>query len=122
MKPWQKLIYNKYFIDEFYDAVIRRPLDILSLVFYKFIDIQIIDGIVNGVRVLSQASTTSYYLTGLANQWNTQTIIYSKADTQSISVGLVNAVVGDYLIIDSFSIKEITESDTVNFNKCLNSG
>jgi NADH-quinone oxidoreductase subunit L len=49
MKPWQKLIYNKYFIDEFYDVVIRKPLDILSLVFHKFIDIQIIDGIVNGV-------------------------------------------------------------------------
>ena len=49
MKPWQKLIYNKYFIDEIYDAVIRRPLDVLSLVFHKFIDIQIIDGIVNGV-------------------------------------------------------------------------
>ncbi len=49
MKPLQKLIYNKYFIDEIYDAVIRRPLDVLSLVFHKFIDIQIIDGIVNGV-------------------------------------------------------------------------
>jgi NADH-quinone oxidoreductase subunit L len=49
MKPWQKLIYNKYFIDEIYDAVIRRPLEVLSLVFHKFIDIQIIDGIVNGV-------------------------------------------------------------------------
>ena len=49
MKWWQKLIYNKYYVDEIYDAVIRKPLDMLSTVFYKFIDLQIIDGIVNGV-------------------------------------------------------------------------
>lgn len=49
MKWWQKLIYNKYYVDEIYDAVIRKPLDTLSAVFYKFIDLQIIDGIVNGV-------------------------------------------------------------------------
>lgn len=49
MKRWQKLIYNKYYVDEIYDAVIRKPLDMLSTVFYKFIDLQIIDGIVNGI-------------------------------------------------------------------------
>jgi len=49
MKWWQKLIYNKYYVDEIYDAVVRKPLDMLSTVFYKFIDLQVIDGIVNGV-------------------------------------------------------------------------
>ncbi len=49
MKPWQKLIYNKYYVDEFYDAVIRKPLDLISIAFYKFLDLQVIDGIVNGV-------------------------------------------------------------------------
>ncbi|HWY10008.1 MAG TPA: NADH-quinone oxidoreductase subunit L [Bacteroidia bacterium] len=49
MKPWQKLVYNKYYVDELYDTVIRKPLDAVSKAFYKFFDLQIIDGIVNGV-------------------------------------------------------------------------
>jgi NADH-quinone oxidoreductase subunit L len=49
LKPWQKLIANKYYVDEFFDAVIRKPLDVISTAFYKFFDIQLIDGIVNGV-------------------------------------------------------------------------
>lgn len=48
MRPWQRLIYNKYYVDEIYDAVIRRPLDGISKVFYNFFDRQFIDGIVNG--------------------------------------------------------------------------
>ncbi|MBL7920737.1 MAG: NADH-quinone oxidoreductase subunit L [Bacteroidia bacterium] len=49
MPALQKTIYNKYYVDEIYDAVIRKPLDILSEAFHKFFDIQIIDGLVNGV-------------------------------------------------------------------------
>jgi NADH-quinone oxidoreductase subunit L len=49
LKPWQKLVYNKYYVDEFFDAVIRKPLDMISVAFHKFFDIQLIDGIVNGV-------------------------------------------------------------------------
>ena len=49
LKPWQRLIYNKYFVDEIYDALIRKPLDFLSMAFHKFFDLQLIDGIVNGV-------------------------------------------------------------------------
>jgi NADH-quinone oxidoreductase subunit L len=49
MKPWQRLIYNKYFVDEIYDAAIRKPLDGISRFFYKFMDTEFIDGIVNGV-------------------------------------------------------------------------
>ncbi|MGZ3930237.1 MAG: NADH-quinone oxidoreductase subunit L [Bacteroidia bacterium] len=49
LKPWQKVIYNKYYVDEFYDAVIRKPLDLISQFFYKFLDLQVVDGIVNGV-------------------------------------------------------------------------
>lgn len=51
MKPWQKLIYNKYYVDEIYDAVIRKPLDLISTAFYKFLDLQVVDGLVNGVGV-----------------------------------------------------------------------
>lgn len=49
LKKWQKIIYNKYYVDEIYDAVIRKPLDAISGVFHKIIDVQLIDGIVNGV-------------------------------------------------------------------------
>ena len=48
LKPWQKLVYNKYYVDELYTFVIQKPLDAISKVFYKFLDLQIIDGIVNG--------------------------------------------------------------------------
>jgi NADH-quinone oxidoreductase subunit L len=48
MKPWQRVIYNKYYVDEIYDYSIRRPLDALASFSYKFIDNQFIDGIVNG--------------------------------------------------------------------------
>ncbi|MEO6301919.1 MAG: NADH-quinone oxidoreductase subunit L [Bacteroidia bacterium] len=49
MPGFQKLVYNKFYVDEFYNAVITKPLDVLSVAFHKFFDIQIIDGIVNGV-------------------------------------------------------------------------
>ena len=49
LKPWQRLVYNKYYVDEIYDTLIRKPLDGLSSLFHKFFDIEIIDGIVNGV-------------------------------------------------------------------------
>ena len=44
----KKLIYNKYYVDELYEMVIAKPLDILSEAFYKFLDLQVVDGIVNG--------------------------------------------------------------------------
>lgn len=49
LKGIRKLIYNKYYVDEIYDALIRKPVDLLGEVFHKFMDIQLVDGIVNGV-------------------------------------------------------------------------
>ncbi|HQQ93424.1 MAG TPA: NADH-quinone oxidoreductase subunit L [Bacteroidia bacterium] len=49
LKPWQKLLYHKYYVDELYEALVRKPLDALAVVFHKFIDLQVIDTIVNGV-------------------------------------------------------------------------
>ena len=43
------LSYHKFYIDELYDAVIRKPLDALSVFFYKVIDQLGIDGIVNEI-------------------------------------------------------------------------
>ena len=45
-----KLLYNKYYVDELYAAVIVRPLMWLSTnVFWKVVDAGMIDGAVNGV-------------------------------------------------------------------------
>jgi len=47
MPALQKVIYNKYYVDEAYDSIFRKPLDFLSAVFYKFFDKQLIDGTVD---------------------------------------------------------------------------
>ncbi|MGZ3919218.1 MAG: NADH-quinone oxidoreductase subunit L [Bacteroidia bacterium] len=73
MKPWQRVIYNKYYVDEFFDKAIRKPLDVISMVFHKFIDIAMIDAIVNwvgtavkgigsGVRLLQQGNIGFYVI------------------------------------------------------------
>jgi NADH-quinone oxidoreductase subunit L len=41
--------YHKFYLDEIYDAIIRKPLDGLSTFFYKIVDNKIVDGIVNGL-------------------------------------------------------------------------
>ena len=56
MKPFQRVIYNKFYVDEFYDAVIRKPLDLVSEAFYKFFDKQLFDGIVNGTGEVTKWS------------------------------------------------------------------
>lgn len=43
------LSYHKFYIDELYDTIIRKPLDGLSVFFYRIVDNKIIDGIVNGL-------------------------------------------------------------------------
>lgn len=43
------LSYNKYYIDEVYNALITRPLDALSGFFFRIVDKKGIDGVVNGL-------------------------------------------------------------------------
>lgn len=43
------LSYNKFYFDEIYDTLFRKPLDAISGFFYKVIDHKIVDGIVNGL-------------------------------------------------------------------------
>jgi NADH-quinone oxidoreductase subunit L len=47
-----RLLWNKYYVDELYGAIIIRPYVALSRVFWQVIDSQIIDGAVNGVGEL----------------------------------------------------------------------
>jgi NADH-quinone oxidoreductase subunit L len=46
------LSYNKFYIDELYDAVIRKPLDAFSTFFYKVLDTKVIDGSIRECRFL----------------------------------------------------------------------
>lgn len=75
LKPWQRVIYNKYYVDEIYDFLIRKPLDVLSNIFHKFLDVQLIDGIVNGIGSgvkslgsvvrLAQSGNIGFYITSM---------------------------------------------------------
>jgi NADH-quinone oxidoreductase subunit L len=47
--PLAKLSYHKFYLDEIYDAIIRKPLDAFSKFFYRIIDKKLIDGLVNGL-------------------------------------------------------------------------
>ncbi|TKB95783.1 NADH-quinone oxidoreductase subunit L [Pedobacter cryophilus] len=44
-----KISYSKFYFDEFYNAIIQKPLDALSGFFYKVIDKSGIDALVNGL-------------------------------------------------------------------------
>jgi NADH-quinone oxidoreductase subunit L len=47
--PIHKLVLNKYYVDEIYDALIVRPLYRLCLWCAQVFDVKVIDGLVNGV-------------------------------------------------------------------------
>ncbi len=53
LSPGKKLVYNKYFVDEFYNTVFTKPLDKFSHFLQNIIDHKMIDGIVNGVGKLT---------------------------------------------------------------------
>ncbi len=56
------LSYNKFYFDEFYNAIIQKPLDGLSSFFYKIIDKAGIDGLVNGFGTGSQEASKTFRL------------------------------------------------------------
>jgi NADH-quinone oxidoreductase subunit L len=54
--PIYKLVYNKYYVDEVYDATVINPLVGGSRsVLWKIVDAGLIDGIVNGVATVSRS-------------------------------------------------------------------
>lgn len=59
LNPVHQLVYKKYWVDELYENVITKPLNMLSEVLHKLVDNQVIDGVVNGMGALvSRASQT----------------------------------------------------------------
>lgn len=49
MPKFQKVVYHKYYVDEFYNALIRKPMDWLSDKGYKYFELKVVDGFVNGL-------------------------------------------------------------------------
>lgn len=67
-----RLSYRKFYVDELYDALVVRPLNALSLFFYRLVDKRGIDGVVNslgrtvgesgkGIRLL-QSGNVGFYI------------------------------------------------------------
>jgi len=46
-KPWYRLLYNKYYVDEIYEMIFVKPLYRISGFFYKILDLKVVDGAVN---------------------------------------------------------------------------
>jgi NADH-quinone oxidoreductase subunit L len=46
---WTKIVANKFYVDELYDFLFVRPVEKLSRIFHYYVDIQGVDGIVNGI-------------------------------------------------------------------------
>jgi NADH-quinone oxidoreductase subunit L len=46
---WTKVVANKFYVDELYDFLFVRPVEKLSKILHYYVDIQGIDGVVNGV-------------------------------------------------------------------------
>ena len=70
-KPPQ-LLENKYYVDEVYDAAVVQPIKQASRgVLWKFIDVRIIDGAVNGAGLLAGllGSAMRYLQSGLARSY-----------------------------------------------------
>ncbi|MGI4749107.1 MAG: NADH-quinone oxidoreductase subunit L [Janthinobacterium lividum] len=65
--PINALAYHKFYIDELYDLIIRKPLDAASKFFYKVVDLKVIDGFVNGLGKVSMESSKGLRLLQTGN-------------------------------------------------------
>jgi NADH-quinone oxidoreductase subunit L len=53
-RGFTRVLANKWYVDEIYDAIIVRPIVRASSALWRFVDVRIIDGAVNGVALLSR--------------------------------------------------------------------
>jgi NADH-quinone oxidoreductase subunit L len=87
-QPIHRVLLNKYYVDEIYDAVFVQPIKTMSNALWKGVDAAVIDGTVNGTGLL--VSTTSGVLRRLQNG-------SVRAYAVAVFTGVV-AIVGYYLI------------------------
>jgi len=70
--PWlYRLLYNKYYVDEIYNATIVNPMIRGSEIVYKNFDLKVIDGIANGSAKTAGfiGKVFSYFQTGLLKDY-----------------------------------------------------
>lgn len=82
LKGIKKVIYNKYYVDEIYEMLIRKPVDVLAT-FFRYIDVKFIDGLVDGVGVA---------VNGISS-------VVRKAQTGHIGMYIFSMVLGIVLIL-----------------------
>jgi NADH-quinone oxidoreductase subunit L len=58
IKPFYDMVFNKYYIDELYDAIIVNPLKEFSNFLWKGFDVVVIDGLVNGTASFFKGLST----------------------------------------------------------------
>ncbi len=63
---FQKLLANKYYVDEVYEAVVTKPLNVLSTATHKFVEVSGIDAFVNfvGEAVIIKGKYVRYFQSG----------------------------------------------------------
>jgi NADH-quinone oxidoreductase subunit L len=83
LKPAHNLIYNKYYIDEVYETLITKPINWISGVSHKFVELRFIDAIVNS--------------TGDAVNWSART--FRQVQTGNIGVYIFIMVISIVLIL-----------------------
>jgi NADH-quinone oxidoreductase subunit L len=54
--PFTAFLYNSYYLNEFYDSVVVRPLNRLAIFLWKIVDVIVIDGAVLLTATVSRAS------------------------------------------------------------------
>ena len=81
-----RLVYNKYFVDEAYDALIIQPIKNSSLWLWRLFDEKVIDGAVNGTAALVQGAS------GALRRLQT-------GQVQEYALGIVGGVVAIFYII-----------------------
>jgi len=59
LSGFQWVLHNKFFVDEFYDAIIVRPLRMVSNLGYRWIEQGFIDGIVNGFGTVTSSLSSA---------------------------------------------------------------
>jgi NADH-quinone oxidoreductase subunit L len=58
LKGFQKVLANKFYVDEFFNAVITKPMDSLSRLSYKWIERGFIDKIVNSFGTVTNGASS----------------------------------------------------------------
>ena len=67
LNPWHQLIYKKYLVDELYNTLITKPLNLISGGLHKIMENQLVDGIINGIGTIVNWASTKIRLVQTGN-------------------------------------------------------